>query len=120
MLFSLGVLMTACGDDGDSTSGCTTGEVDCDGECITESDATLAWVQANVFDVHGRRVRRLRGAESFESDAYGQILVVTFEVVRTGGEEGAGDDAEALGWFALDELPPLAFEPNEKAIRAWR
>ena len=53
LLFSLGVLMTACGDDGDSTSGCTTGEVDCDGECITESDATLAWVQANVFDVHG-------------------------------------------------------------------
>ena len=62
MVFGLGVLMTACGDDGGasatggSNGACPTGEVACvddaDG-CIPASDDTLAWVQANVFDEHG-------------------------------------------------------------------
>jgi hypothetical protein len=50
LLVSMGVLMAACGDSGSS---CASGQVNCDGMCIAESDATLAWVQANVFDVHG-------------------------------------------------------------------
>lgn len=30
----------------------------------------------------------------------------------TGGELVAGDDADAVGFFALDDLPPLAFETD--------
>ncbi len=60
LLLGLGVLMTACGDDGGAsatggTNGCPTGEVACSDEpdgCLPEADATLAWVQANVFDKH--------------------------------------------------------------------
>jgi len=63
-------------------------------------------------------VRRLLGAESMVSDHYGEILVVTFEVRKTGGEAVAGDDAEAVGYFPIDALPELAFEPNLTAIRA--
>lgn len=63
-------------------------------------------------------VVRLLGVESTESDLYGDLLVVTFEVDRTGGAERAGDDAEELAWFPLDGLPPLAFSANETAIRA--
>lgn len=57
LLAGLGVVLVACGDDGSGDNGgCPTGEVACvddaDG-CIPEADATLAWVQTNVFDVHG-------------------------------------------------------------------
>jgi ADP-ribose pyrophosphatase YjhB (NUDIX family) len=30
-----------------------------------------------------------------------------------GGRLEAGDDADAVGYFALDDLPPLAFETDE-------
>ena len=35
----------------------------------------------------------------------------------TGGDLIAGDDADAVGWFPLDALPPLAFETDEALIR---
>jgi len=34
----------------------------------------------------------------------------------TGGELIAGDDADAVGWFPLDDLPPLAFETDISLI----
>jgi ADP-ribose pyrophosphatase YjhB (NUDIX family) len=34
----------------------------------------------------------------------------------TGGELIADDDADAVGWFPLDNLPPLAFETDEALI----
>ena len=37
---------------------------------------------------------------------------VWFAGTVTGGELVAGDDADAAGWFALDDLPPLAFETD--------
>ena len=37
---------------------------------------------------------------------------VWFAGVVTGGVLKAGDDADAVGWFALDDLPPLAFETD--------
>ena len=53
MLACMGVLMVACGDSSSESSACNTGEVQCGETCIPESDASLAWVQANVFDVNG-------------------------------------------------------------------
>ncbi len=63
------------------------------------------------------RILRLLDAESAQNDHYGDLLTVTFEIERTGGEERAGDDAEATAWFPLDRLPPLAFASNAKAVR---
>jgi len=37
---------------------------------------------------------------------------VWFEGTVTGGTLQAGDDAEEVGWFALDDLPELAFETD--------
>ena len=34
----------------------------------------------------------------------------------TGGTLEAGDDADAVGWFDLDDLPPLAFSTDESFI----
>lgn len=62
-------------------------------------------------------VVRLINAESSHGPFYGDVLVVAFEVEKLLGMERAGDDAEELDYFPLDQLPPLAFAHNEKAIR---
>jgi 8-oxo-dGTP pyrophosphatase MutT (NUDIX family) len=66
------------------------------------------------------RVLRLLDVDSYSSDFYGDLLIVTFEVERIGGQETPGDDASAVGYFALDELPPLAFPANDRAVAACR
>jgi 8-oxo-dGTP diphosphatase len=62
-------------------------------------------------------ILRLIDADSWKSSVYGDLLVVTFEVEKLSGTEAPGDDAEEVGYFAIDRLPPLAFPSNEKAIR---
>ena len=37
---------------------------------------------------------------------------VWFAGMVIGGVLEAGDDADAVGWFVLDDLPPLAFETD--------
>ncbi len=63
-------------------------------------------------------ILRLLDADSFDSDFYGELLIVTFEVDKIGGTECAGDDAESVSYFPLIDLPPLAFSSNEKALLA--
>lgn len=63
------------------------------------------------------RVCRLIDADSWSSEFYGDLLVVTFEVEKISGDETAGDDADEVAYFPIDHLPPLAFPSNEKAIR---
>ena len=62
------------------------------------------------------RVSRLIDAASWSSGFYGDLLVVTFEVEKVSGDETPGDDAEDVAYFPIDQLPPLAFPSNEKAI----
>ncbi len=62
------------------------------------------------------RVLRLIDADSWSGAFYGDLLIVTFEVEKTGGSEIPGDDAADVGYFPIDQLPPLAFPSNEKAI----
>ncbi|HZK49641.1 MAG TPA: NUDIX hydrolase [Thermoleophilia bacterium] len=64
------------------------------------------------------QVRILLDVDSFESSHYGDLLIVSFEVEKTGGREVAGDDAVDVGYFSLDDLPPLAFPSNDRAIEA--
>jgi ADP-ribose pyrophosphatase YjhB (NUDIX family) len=63
-------------------------------------------------------VLRLLDADSYESDFYGELLIVSFELQKIGGAEEAGDDAEEVAYFPLDKLPPLAFSSNLQAIQA--
>ena len=46
----------------------------------------------------------------------GKLTVgVWFRGTVAGGELVAGDDADEVGWFPLDDLPPLAF-PTDAAL----
>lgn len=63
-------------------------------------------------------VRALLDADSYPSVHYGDLLIMSFEVTKTGGVETAGDDAEEVGYFPLEDLPPLAFRSNERAVAA--
>jgi 8-oxo-dGTP diphosphatase len=63
------------------------------------------------------KILRLLDADSFDSDFYGELLIVTFEMEKVGGAEQAGDDAEEVRYFPIAKLPQLAFSSNEKAVR---
>jgi ADP-ribose pyrophosphatase YjhB (NUDIX family) len=60
---------------------------------------------------------RLLDVGSFESDFYGDMLFVTFEMRVLAGEPRAGDDAAEVRFFPLDHLPPLAFPVQAAAMR---
>jgi len=66
------------------------------------------------------RVHQLLDIDSYESDFYGDLLIVTYEFEKTGGAEHPGDDADAVAYFPIDELPPLAFPANLRAVTACR
>lgn len=45
---------------------------------------------------------------------------IWFEGRVVGGTLAAGDDADDAGWFALNDLPPLAFETDSVLLRRMR
>ncbi len=46
----------------------------------------------------------------------GASIFILYRARRTGGELQAGDDADAAGFFALDQLPDLAFASTHAAV----
>jgi 8-oxo-dGTP diphosphatase len=50
----------------------------------------------------------------------GASIVILYRGVVLGGSLSPKDDADAVGFFGPDELPPLAFEATRKAIRYLR
>ena len=44
----------------------------------------------------------------------GADLLLVYHAEMQGGELAAADDADEVGWFALNNLPPLAFETTHK------
>lgn len=46
-------------------------------------------------------------------------IVIAYAAQIKGGKLGAMDDAEAVGWFERDVLPPLAFLPSQRLLARW-
>ncbi|HOX45975.1 MAG TPA: NUDIX domain-containing protein [Myxococcota bacterium] len=65
------------------------------------------------------RVLGLLDVDSYASDFYGDLLVVSFEIERVSGQACPGDDAEEATYQPLDQVPPLAFPSNTKALCAY-
>ena len=53
---------------------------------------------------------------SQRSSLYGALLIFGYSVTIHGGELRAGDDAEEVGFFDLDDLPPIAFLSHQQLI----
>ena len=52
----------------------------------------------------------------FNADPGGASIVIVYRAEVVGGELSAADDAAEAEFFAMDGLPPLAFESTESAI----
>lgn len=67
------------------------------------------------------RITGLIGTYTLRSDPRGPIILILFRAQIEGGELRADDDAEAVRFFAPDELPPnLAFASTRRAVLRWR
>ncbi len=62
-----------------------------------------------LLDVVARREHE-RGAD----------IVIVYRAQLVGGEPRADDDADRVAFFALDELPPLAFRATQVVLNQWR
>lgn len=51
-----------------------------------------------------------------ESELYGHVIIITYEVGIIGGELSAGDDAEKAEYFNIVDIPPLAFPFQQEAV----
>lgn len=61
-------------------------------------------------------VKRFVKIYNHESDMYGHVIIIVYEVKIEGGNLCAGDDAEQVAYFPLAELPELAFHFQNKAV----
>jgi 8-oxo-dGTP diphosphatase len=60
---------------------------------------------------------QLIDVSSHKNSFYGDLLIVSFEAEKLGGQERAGDDANEYGYFPVMNLPRLAFDSQEKAMQ---
>jgi ADP-ribose pyrophosphatase YjhB (NUDIX family) len=58
----------------------------------------------------------LHAVETCFDDPRGNTLLVLYRGHVTGGDLKAGDDAEDVRFFPLDDLPDLAFEAHRKVL----
>jgi ADP-ribose pyrophosphatase YjhB (NUDIX family)/ubiquinone/menaquinone biosynthesis C-methylase UbiE len=65
-------------------------------------------------------VGRLVDAVTARNYFYGNLVMITFEVEGIQGRPAPGDDAEAVAFFPLCKVPPLAFPCQEETLRKYR
>lgn len=63
------------------------------------------------------RVVRLIDAVTARNYFYGNLVMITFEIGEATGTPRPGDDAAEVRFFPLDQIPPLAFPCQERAIQ---
>ena len=65
------------------------------------------------------RINRLLDVDSYKSRFYGDLLFLTFVVERSGGKLMAGDDSAQARFWPINDIPPLAFRSNRRALTAY-
>lgn len=64
------------------------------------------------------RITRLRDIVSGREHERGADMVIVFEAEIIGGQLSAGDDADEVAFFQLNQLPPIAFQATKKVIES--
>ncbi|MCX7965264.1 MAG: NUDIX domain-containing protein [Syntrophorhabdaceae bacterium] len=90
----------------------------------------FAEVGESIEDAALRELREEAGVEgkiiqlidvsSHINPVYGELLIVTFEAEKIGGIEKPGDDAIDCKYFPIDNMPKLAFDSQEKAVKTYK
>lgn len=63
----------------------------------------------------------VEGVRLLDVSFNGRVIVITYAAQADATTEPrAADDADDVGWFAPDALPPLAFDSMARPIAAWR
>jgi ADP-ribose pyrophosphatase YjhB (NUDIX family) len=65
-------------------------------------------------------VTRLLDAVTAQNFFYGNLVMITFEIGHVRGSPSAGDDADEVRYFPIDQIPPLAFPSQERAVTKYR
>jgi len=64
------------------------------------------------------RITRLRNIISGREHERGADMVIVYEAEVIGGELCAGDDADEVAFFPLNQIPRLAFQATKKVIES--
>ena len=64
------------------------------------------------------KINKLREIISGREHDHGADMVIVYEAEIIGGELKAGDDADQVAFFPIDQLPPLAFQATKKVIES--
>ena len=75
-----------------------------------------------TFEETGLRIGidRLHGAYRGGGPGGPRVVLLIYRAHILGGRLRPGDDADEVGWFALDGLPDLAFRSHHAALREYR
>lgn len=64
------------------------------------------------------RIIRLRDIISGREHDRGADMVIVYDAEIIGGKLSAGDDADKVAFFPLNQLPPIAFQATKKVIES--
>ncbi|MCY4366782.1 MAG: NUDIX hydrolase [Chloroflexi bacterium] len=71
-----------------------------------------------VLEETGLKVK-IDGLVGLFSEAGRPVIVAAFSGTETGGELSPGPEALDAGFFALDDLPPMAFPGDSNILQQW-
>ena len=83
------------------------------GEVVEAAAAREVWEETGLVVAAARLI-------GVFSDAGNPVVVVAYAATETGGTLAPGPECLDLGFFASDELPPLAFPRDAEIIRRWQ
>ena len=63
------------------------------------------------------KYKKLIGVYSNKSEIHGYLVTIIYEAEIVRGNLCAGDDAEEAAFFTVDQIPPLAFQSHQQALR---
>jgi len=107
------VLLVKCKRYSETAMWCLPMDFATPGETIADASLRALKERAGVE----ARLIRLLDTDSSSSPEHGDLLIVTFEVEKVGGQETSGEDVEKLAYFPLSRHPTLGLNSNEKALR---